>query len=79
MVTPTDRTIFQNMVFVDERAAMAVPTGDLAMHQTAPEAPPVEPEVEPRRSQPEEPSRKTEPDPFNPDWPDDLPEPPPKA
>ena len=49
------------------------------MYQATPEAPPAEPEVEPKPLLPDEPSRKTEPDPFNPDWPDDLPEPPPKA
>jgi hypothetical protein len=45
-----------------------------------PEAPPVEPEVEPKPSRPaERPDREPSPSPFDPDWPDDLPLPQPKA
>ena len=41
-----------------------------------PEAPPQEPETEP---QPATPERKPDLDPFDPEWPDDRPEPQPKA
>jgi hypothetical protein len=44
-----------------------------------PDAPPAEPEVEPETLPVEEPSRRSEPSPFDPHWPDDLPMPPPKA
>jgi hypothetical protein len=44
-----------------------------------PEAPPAEPEVEPDTLPTEEPTRRGQPSPFDPDWPDDLPMPPPKA
>jgi hypothetical protein len=45
-----------------------------------PEAPPAEPEVEPEPLPPaERPGRKADPSPFDPDWPDDLPMPQPKA
>jgi hypothetical protein len=48
------------------------------MPETIPEAPPAEPETEPMVPV-EEPSRRVEPSPFDPAWPDDLPLPPPKA
>lgn len=49
------------------------------MPETLPEAPPAEPEVDPETLPVEEPTRRAAPSPFDPDWPDDRPMPPPKA
>lgn len=53
------------------------------MCQMMPEAPPAEPitepEIEPETLPDEEPSRRGAPSPFEPHWPEYLPEPPPKA
>jgi len=54
------------------------------LNRLSPEAPPAEPDVAPAplpapSAPPLEPSRKADPAPFEPDWPDDLPLPQPKA
>ena len=49
------------------------------MPQTAPEAPPMEPQTEPAPAPAREPDKRTAPDPFNPEWPKGRPEPEPKA
>lgn len=51
----------------------------MPMSTPLPEAPPAEPEVEPETLPVEEPTRRSAPSPFDPDWPDDRPMPPPKA
>jgi hypothetical protein len=51
----------------------------LARPETLPEAPPQEPETEPSPAPSAPPQRKPDLDPFDPDWPDGRPEPPPKA
>ncbi len=49
------------------------------MPPAVPDAPVREPEVEPDVVPEERPGRRAEPDPFNPYWPEDFPEPQPKA
>lgn len=47
--------------------------------QTLPDAPTQEPDTKPRPEPSPSPARKPDLDPFNPDWPEERPEPQPKA
>ena len=67
------RALTAGCVFFDQvTTASTVP-------ETLPEAPTQEPETEPRPLPSAPPERAPNLDPFNPDWPDDRPEPQPKA